>query len=348
MFAAGGVEFHAIDVALSAMARGDWSPFERRLSEGLACAAWEAERGQPSTVDLDAAATQFRYARDLISADEINAWLARHAISTDEWTEFLHRDLLRQDPPAPLDDILELHQPSAARLIEIAVVEGVCSGTFEQHEESFRRRVALAHQTAGATALHRDHGVPEDAAARLIHGHAHWLSILPGADTLQRAGRILAIDAAYEAAVHGLLTQAALLEAIDHHRLEWRLVETQTVLFASEHAAREGLLCITGDEMSLEDVAALSRRRVDRQTRLVEDLEADHADVLSTAEIGTLIGPTAVADGFQISRVVGCTPPSLADPRVAARARAAVLDRAAVLAVRAQAALASPRRVETL
>ncbi len=36
-FSVGGVDFSWFDVGLSAMRRGQWSAFERRLAEGLAC-----------------------------------------------------------------------------------------------------------------------------------------------------------------------------------------------------------------------------------------------------------------------------------------------------------------------
>ncbi len=342
-FTVDGVVFHTIDAVLAAMARGDWSQFERRLSEGLACAAWAAGRRQPLTTDVDAAATAFRYARDLISAEEMNAWLAEQNVSPDEWTEFLRRDLLRQRPPEPIDDILESHQPSAARLIQNAVVEGVCSGGFEQYEGAFMRRVALATQASGGALSVADANVSEEEAARLLHTYAHWLSIRPAADSLGRARRILALEAAYDAAERTLLTQAALAEILDHHRLEWRVVETETVLFDSEPAAREAMLCVTDDRMSLQEVAALSHRPVDRQTRLVEEFEADPANPLLSADVGALVGPAAAAGGFAVSQVVRCSAPSLDEPRVATRARAAVIDRATVLAVRVHVRFAAPR-----
>jgi len=39
VFSIDGREFAWVDVVFAAMAHGEWSAFERRLAEGLACAA---------------------------------------------------------------------------------------------------------------------------------------------------------------------------------------------------------------------------------------------------------------------------------------------------------------------
>jgi hypothetical protein len=55
------------------MARGQWPAFEQRLAQGLACIARaDAEDALPSEEALDAAATAFRYDRDLIAAADVN------------------------------------------------------------------------------------------------------------------------------------------------------------------------------------------------------------------------------------------------------------------------------------
>ena len=48
VFAVADTEYQWIDVAPAAMARGDWSAFERRLEGGLACAAHAEHEGDDS------------------------------------------------------------------------------------------------------------------------------------------------------------------------------------------------------------------------------------------------------------------------------------------------------------
>src|SRR5258705_13583600 len=117
-FSVRGVDFGWLDVALAAMARGDWPAFERRLSEGLACAARaDLEDASPSQEALDAAATAFRYDRDLISAADVNVWLERTGLTTEDWIGYLNRDLLREQWSGEIEDVLDRFAPSARQLV---------------------------------------------------------------------------------------------------------------------------------------------------------------------------------------------------------------------------------------
>ena len=333
-FAIGAVEFLSIDVAIAAMARGDWSAFERRLAEGLACAAHADARGSGPTADaIDAAGTAFRYDRDLISATEMNDWLERLGLSLDEWSNYLKRTLLRHGLRDTVEDVLDSYQPSAAVLTQASFVEGVCSGSFDAFAENFAGRAALIGDLLALTAPGLEPSTASDAAAsQLVHAHAHWLSNRPAGDAVARARRILAIESAYDAAVTRLLGEVSLSETVDRHRMDWRLIETDTVVFSTEHAAREAILCIRDEQLSLQHVASLARRTAERRRRFADTIGA--ADRLLTADPGSLVGPEVVDDGFEVTRLVGCTWPSLDDPRVAERARAAAVEAAVQQAVR--------------
>jgi hypothetical protein len=333
-FSIGGVEFLSIDVALSAMARGDWSRFERQLAEGLACAAYAAATGKGPIADaIETAGNAFRYDRELIAAAEITAWLDGWGLSLEEWTGYLARSLLRDALHDSIDDVLEGHEPSTARLIEAALAEGSCSGLFDTFESSFAGRGALAHDGARDEAL--DSAVATNAAA-MVHANAHWLSIRPSADTLARAQRVLAIEAAYAARVAILLADAPLSAIVDRHRLEWQRITTDTVMFPSEHAAHEAMLCMTHERMSLPDVAALARRTVERHERFADAL--DPSDPRLSTDVGAILGPAAVAGQFEVTRIASRIWPSPDDPRIAERAGRAVVDAAVQLAVRERVA----------
>jgi hypothetical protein len=341
VFAIGVVDFRFIDVVLAAMARGDWSAFERRLAEGLAGVAHaRARRSGPTAEALEAAGTAFRYDRDLISAADMNDWLARSRLSLDDWSNYLARDLLRHALCGSIDDVLDGHPPSAGELIDAAFAEGVCSGSFDAMADGLAGRaalagdrVALAGDRVALAASSPEALLPFAAAAtELVHTNAHWLSIRPAGDTVALARRVLAIEAAYDAAVTRLVSEASLPEIVDRHRMEWRIIDTDTVVFPTEHAAREAMLCITDEQLSLQHVASLSRRTADRRSRFADTI--DPADRLLSADLGTLVGPEAVAGGFAVTCLVGRTVPSLADPRIAERARLTAVDAAVRDAVR--------------
>ena len=85
-----------IDVAIRAMVRGEWAGFERRLAEGLACAAKaHRERTAADEAAIESAAVEFRYKRDLISGADVTAWFDAAGLSAADWTDYLARELLR-------------------------------------------------------------------------------------------------------------------------------------------------------------------------------------------------------------------------------------------------------------
>jgi hypothetical protein len=356
-FAIRDVEFTWLDVALGAMARGEWPAFEERLAHGLACVARaEAENALPSEDAIDAAATAFRYDRDLIAAADVDAWLERSGVAADDWIAYLHRDLLRSQWSAELDDTLDRFAPSARQLSDAAVAEGICSDTFDTHLNGLAGRAASVFEhdpeQFRRVCLHRQ--VPASLATeagQLAHTHAHWLATRPAAELSARVAAVLHIELTFNALVDGLAANGRLGEIVETNRLEWMRFELDTVSFAIESAAREALLCIREDGLTLYDVAALSHRSVARKTMALEEIEPEHHDRLLAAEPGRIIGPLAVDDRFAVTAVVSRTPATLADPAVAARARQALVEMTIERAVRTHvtraAMLSSPRTQST-
>src|SRR5262245_4452398 len=121
-FSVGDADFLWIDVGLAAMASGDWSAFERRLAEGIACAACaDAEDSWPSEKIVDDAATAFRYERDLISGADMDAWLTDVGISIDDWTDYVRRDVVRKVWRAELEETLDRFAPPTRDLLASVV-----------------------------------------------------------------------------------------------------------------------------------------------------------------------------------------------------------------------------------
>ena len=331
-FSVRDVDFLWLDVALAAMARGEWPAFERRLAEGLACSARADREGCSPTQDaLDSAATAFRYDRDLISVADMNLWLERTGLAADDWIRYLNRDLLREQWSDGLDDILDRFAPSARELAAASVAEGICSGIFDRWERTFAGRAAfvLEKDAARFQDACRPGEVPPSvdvSVARVAQTHAHWLSMRSSADTAWRLSTVLQLEAAFNALVDRITSNGRLSQAVDANRLEWMRLELETVSFRSETAAREAILCIREDGLSLYDVAALSHRRVDRTTISLEEVDAPHRDQLLAAEPGRVLGPLAVDGRFDVTTLVRRTSPALTDPAVAARARQAVID----------------------
>jgi hypothetical protein len=334
-FSAGGHTYQALDAALAAMLRSEWSAFERSVAEGLALhASAEREGTLPPGPTVDAAADAFRYERDLIAADEINAWLERRSLDADEWYGYLGRTWLRQQSQATLDEVLERYPPSTRDLLGGAYVDGVCSGAFDRFERTVAGRAAIALEATSteSSSTHRD------VAERVAHTHSHWLAgvSVPAPEVLSRLERLAAIDGAYARIIASLATPERVAEIVELHKMDWRRVETVTLKFASEHAAREAMLCVKTDGLSIYDVAAISRQPAVRRERFFEDLSEDVRDRLLGVDVGALAGPYPVDRSFELSMVMGHHLPAATDASVAARANRVLIETATERAINAR------------
>ena len=329
------IDFSWLDVALGAMARGQWPAFERRLTLGLACLARATTEGAPPSDEaLDAAATEFRYDRDLIAAADVDAWLERTGITADDWVAYLNRDLARRQAGADLDDVLDRFAPSARQLSAATVAEGLCSGSFDAFFDALAGRAACVFENDRE--LFRQMGSGQQApaaiaaeAARLAHTHAHWLSMRSAADISARLSTVLQIEAAFTATIDAIVASGHLRDIVDANRLHWMRFELDILSLPTEAAAREAVLCVREDGLTLYDVAALSHCSVTRRTFVLADVHPEHRDRLLAAEPGQIVGPLAGdrrGQHLEVSVLVSRTPATLADPAVASRAREALVE----------------------
>ena len=336
-FSLGGIDFLQVDVALAAMVFGEWARFERGLAEGLACMTRATTEGLlPAQALIDEAAVAFRYERDLISGTDISAWLERTGLSTESWMASITRGVLRQQWGDEIEALLDRYGPSPRQLAAAALAEGVCSGLFDEFERSFVGQAAIAFESdqsrfqsrAQMSASHAD------AAARLARQHAHWLEGRPTGDTLARLRVILEIQGLARAATATVVDETLLRQVIDANRLEWVVIDADTLSFADEGAAREAVLCLTEDRLSMADVAGLSRHPMIRTHGFLGDVPAEYRHRVLAAEPGEVIGPLLVDGRFQVTIVTGRTGPTLADGHVAARARTVLVEHLARRAAR--------------
>jgi hypothetical protein len=339
-FTVGPADFQWMDVALDAMTRGEWPAFERRVAEGLACVARaEREQAAPPPDDIDAAATAFRYDRDLIAGSEMTAWLDRSGVSTDEWLAYLTRRLLRDKWHAELDDTFDAYPPSERALTDAAVAEGVCSGAFDAFERTFAARAALVFSSdpTGFEAMCRERSadaVVDAAVAHLMKTHADWLTARAADEIAQRLSAIVRIEAGVDRLLITIACDGRVRETIEANRLEWIQVEIETVAFPSLAAAREAMLCMAEDGLSLEEVASLSHAPLTRSSVVLQDSAPHLRGELFAAVPGGLLGPHNVDGRFEVTRILDRVTPTVDNPRVAARARQTLLHAALAHAAR--------------
>jgi hypothetical protein len=146
LFTVGGREFRWADVT----ERVDWH-------------ALRAPDRELSDAELEEAAARFRYERNLVAAEEMEAWLARWELTVAEWRAYL-RGTLPDDDRAPW-------------------VAAVCSGTLERAARELAAKAAVA-DALGEPELERAYerfvaeAVTPDALASLLEARrADWIRV---------------------------------------------------------------------------------------------------------------------------------------------------------------------------
>jgi hypothetical protein len=143
VFTVAGRTYRWEHVVEAARARGDWTPIVA-LAQRAAASARRA-RLESLTLPrprLESASSRFRYQRGLISADELEAWLARWGLDVEVWQEWIRRSLWRQCLP---DQSL----PGAPEWIW-TWIEAVCGGGLEQMAQELAERMAVSAPGDGA------------------------------------------------------------------------------------------------------------------------------------------------------------------------------------------------------
>jgi len=136
VFTAGGHRFTWVEVIDAARVRGDWAELELYVVGQLARESELSAVGAlPSSAETRSAANDFRYQRKLLSADELEDWLAQWDISVEQWMAEMRRSLL-----APTDaDATE----SPEDFERISWVHAVCSGKLARYAQTLAEEVAV-------------------------------------------------------------------------------------------------------------------------------------------------------------------------------------------------------------
>jgi hypothetical protein len=332
VFSVGGRDYEWLDIFLAAMLRGEWRAFETRLVEALACLA-EAREEQywPDADRVDAAASAFRYDRDLLTSDATIAWIEQEGLTLDDWTNFLVGRLLVEEWRDRLA-LVDRHPPSLTVTDSAFAAEGICSGAFDAWASTLAGRAAVA---ATAANVELEHGTIDDARLeRARKDHSAWLESIEPAILADRLMFLDRLHSTFDAQVRARTTPEALAAQLTRNRLEWMRVDLERLSFATEDAAREAAWCVLEDGLTLDDIAVDLGLAVHDSCELIERLEPEVRDAVLGANVDQLVGPVKVGDRYEVIWVVGKAVPDLADPLVSARAATAAIEQLVAMAAR--------------
>lgn len=224
------------------------------------------------TVDTEAVqvrADEFRTARDLITAEETERWLAVRGLTMEEFGDYFAWQDIRCDPdaarPAPPMEWGD------AELREVLRVDLLMSGEFERLVEALAWRLV-----AGGEAVNR-------------------------ADDCSEVWRLC--EAAFQQECAALMSEAARQQAWPTLRLPLTRLHLECLEVESLDAAREALLCVREDGSSMEDVALAGGYVLRRVESFFENLSTDLQSFLLGTAPGGCVGPVMHGTAFRLWRL---------------------------------------------
>ena len=326
--ACGTQEYTARDALDAAIFRGE---LEEKWQEFLHSVAAE-KRADELELELDesaisAAAEEFRYQYDLITAEETEAWLANRGLTFDDFSDYFARQycvgVVREGLAA--EEIGYTSAPPELR--ELFLAELILCGTLEDMTTKFTWRLAARCAGKEPTA---------EAIAAEERKFFQRTKVRPGqlAKWLEKLGRdsewwneMLAIEAAYGAHCNRVLVPEARQRELVRLRSYLTRFEIEVLELESSDAAREALFCVREDGMSMEEVATEGRYPYRRADFLLEELPEDAQQIYLGVSPGDVLKPIPRGDGFELCRIMKKIEPQADDPMVKSRLDQRLLDR---------------------
>jgi hypothetical protein len=304
LFSVGTRSYDWVDTVIAAMIRGDWEPVEKTFRQAHACAEAAAEGDEdPAQSDIDRAADQFRYARNLITADETEQWLDRCGIEFDDWIDHLHRSVLRAKNIDRLDELVRQYPTSDEELSRSLYVDLLCSGHLERLMLTLAGHAALS-QTSQAPDRRLDENSEQRIARACIALFGNQEQNGGALDQwVQRVRDIARVEYGFETSAQKVITPAMIESKIGGQPIDWIQVSWRFLALPEEEAAREAVLCMRLEGDSLEDIAAKTGLSVHQEQVLLERIDPAVQPLIVSARPNEVVGPVASGGAFLIAVV---------------------------------------------
>jgi len=321
VFKAHGRSFNLAQTLQAAEFRGDLQPYRNRWFHESALAS----HANKCLEETDHNAVQqlqdeYRYRRNLTTAEECEEWLASRGITVEEFRRhFVHRYWARKlasrterEPPREVD---EKDWFTRAFLTDLML-----STEFDRMARKLAWRAALgpavdnrqasrsemAEPGPGATGQAVQRGMPNDPA--------WWRE-------LER------MEAEFERESREVLTLDRRRQGLAALRPYLVRLELESLELDSEAAAREVFLCVKQDGLSLGELAAQRGYVLKQERPLLEELPSQWQPVLLGACPGAVLSPARMGERFRVVRLKSRGEPGLGDPGVQRRVDTGIIRR---------------------
>jgi hypothetical protein len=323
----GGDQYFWEDAVICGALRGDWDALERETAAGQACLR-RARLGHPiPDAEVDAAAAEFRYARDLVAAQDALAWLQRWGLERAEWMDCMRRAVARRLWAADLPRIVAAHAAPADEVYAAMLPSALCGGQLKKMAEALARRAAVRDWLREQGDATEDTATGELPAAARELG-ARGLSGLDDDRLAERGAVVMALEAAFRLFRERVVTPQAIDARVTQRRLDWIRFRSRVALFASDAMAREAALCVREDHLDLNEVAADAHVAVEENAGFLDQVPKTIRDAMLAAGVGELVGPVPLDGRFGLIWIDEKRVPVADDDEVRKRAEREVIERA--------------------
>jgi hypothetical protein len=332
VFEVGDETYRWEDVVAFGILTGRLQGIEFRTRHGLACAAFAESQDEDPEIEemVDQAAAEFRYARDLVTAEEAEDWLAARGLETDEWLGVIRREVLRKVYASRLDQLLRDYPPSQSDILDAIRVEWLCA------EGSSSLTDGLAQWAAAAAAEEELHppvvaveeekeefglddldfgddpesttetatgtiGGPSSVDLRPYLGRLKGLTEEAVAAVVERLLRLRELHARYCVTA---ASPQAIRKEFDMHRLDWVRMDCRSIFFENEAASREGAFCVREDGMTFDQLAADANTPVFDVRFLLTEVAEEVRPTLLGAKAREVVGPLWFDDRWALLLVL--------------------------------------------
>ena len=317
-----GQEFTARDAVEAALFRGDldtlWAAFRRRLT---------AEKHvDDNEIDLDddlidTAAERFRYAHDLITAEETEQWLASRGLNLDDFGNYFVRQVASETLADEIEGDKTEYRLAPDDVRQLFLVELILSDQLERLTNDLSWRLAALAATDESEKSDKDLGTERKSFLKRTNlteaELPEWLSSLRRDNAWLE--QMLRMEIAFRRRRGSLLTPQARQREMNLLRLPLTRFEAEVIELESRDAAQEALFCVRQDGMSMEEVALEGRYPFKVISFLQEDIPAELQQKFLSLLPGDVLEPVARGDGFELYRLTSKREPQGDDDTVRER-----------------------------
>jgi hypothetical protein len=300
VFTINETEFGWEEIVAAANAWGEWQPFVMETRQALACLSYASETNQlPTAGEVREATTQFRYAHNLISAEDTQLWLDRWEMTANDWMNCLRGQLLIRRWEMKLDQIAAAHPVSEEDVATVIKDYAVCADQLIKWAQKLAGRAAVASRTVQSGCFGVANGSPRDLVSR--------------------------IEAEFDQQRQQTVTPKLVETKIGDHRLDWIRFECRYLRFANERQAREAAFCVTEDGLTLDEVAHDAHCEIRQWSFYLDEIETGIRPHFLAARQGDWLGPIRMLNAFSLFSIVAKQMPAASDPQIKHRAEQAIL-----------------------